>query len=68
MKIELTKEIIKAQALLIQEISKYEDPNNGGIIKIKLSSCYQLIAKTYGFKSWNKLSEKLKEEQNENID
>lgn len=67
MKIKLTKEILKKQALLLQEISTRLDTNTGQPIKIQISSCYHLLAPTYGFKDWNTLSALIgRENNNEN--
>ncbi len=61
MNINLTKDILKAQALLLQSVSTRADIQTGDSIKITLSSCYQLMAQSYGFKDWNTLSALLKE-------
>ena len=62
MLIDIKKDIIKSQALLLQHASKRIDNKTNEPIKMTLSCCYQLIAKTYGFESWNQLSAKLKQE------
>ena len=64
MQIHLTKDILKKQALLLQEVSERIDENTDGKIKITLSSCYHLLAKTYGYESWNELSALLKRTKN----
>jgi hypothetical protein len=55
--IQLTKEILRRQALLLQEISTQPDLNTGEPVRIQISSCYSLLASTYGFKNWNTLSD-----------
>jgi hypothetical protein len=62
MQITLTKALIKKQALLLQEVSVRNDTLNGGLIKITLSSCYEMLSETYGFESWKHLSAALKKE------
>lgn len=65
MKIKLTKEILRKQALLLQEVSTRPDSNTGEPIKIQISSCYHLLAPTYGFKDWNTLSALIGRENND---
>lgn len=58
MKIELTHEILKKQAKLIQEFGARLDPNTGGEIYPTLASCYYLLRETYNIAlsdEWKKL-------------
>jgi hypothetical protein len=56
MQLSLNKELLKKQAKIMQEFIRLE---NGE--KMKLSNCYECIAKMWGYKNWNTLSANLKE-------
>ncbi len=68
-KVRLSKKLIEKQALLLQEISAYEDINTGGINKIILHDCCDLISQTYGFDDWNHLRDEInKSKEDSNIE
>lgn len=54
--IQINRELLKKQAKLLQDFirQKYS-------IKINLSFCYQVLSNLYGYKDWNVLSAKIKE-------
>jgi len=56
MHINLTKEILKEQAELLQTISVREDAHTDGEIKLAMSCCLDVISETYGYASYRQLS------------
>lgn len=56
-----TKKVVQAQAKIMQEFVTLQ--NNE---KMKLSNCYECIAKMWGFKNWNTFSKFLEGEKNGN--
>lgn len=56
MKIEITKDLLKAQIKILREYLKAAD------FELSQSSAYHAVSKMYGFENWNTLSAHLKEE------
>lgn len=62
--IKVTREILEKQALLIQQLTIREDENTGGEIRMMMESCYELIAETYGFNSYEEMKNELRKQDN----